>query len=310
MINTSCSEWWSYSRMSTSIQWKRERRYVEESPEWDDCERVIYSRDRENIFLVKDERRETISCDEYNVVRSRFITFYWCPRDTPRLNLCGSFVIWDGQISILCLRSRLELNKSMNDLLQLIRPCLYGNPSSQCRSHSVRRWRNTQNENRREIQKQEHSNLINLPDPIRRATQSIFSRNILHEHSRRNWDYASDICLMKIRTIDDDSWKLVSSVFSTFHRYWHLYTIYRLFPVEVFPFFSCAYPETDTAQMYNTHPVFCTYMDWTDLEFHFASTKARSVYRIILTTFIIVTKTRKSPKTWILIFFDGENFSY
>ena len=50
-------------------------------------------------------------------------------------------------------------------------------------------------------------------------------------------------------------------------------------------FSSSACPQTDTAQLYNTHPDSCTHMDRTGLEFHFVFAKTRTVHTVILTTF-------------------------
>ena len=49
-------------------------------------------------------------------------------------------------------------------------------------------------------------------------------------------------------------------------------------------FSSSACPQTDTAQLYNTHPDSFTHMDRTGLEFHFVFAKTREVQTVILTT--------------------------
>ena len=56
----------------------------------------------------------------------------------------------------------------------------------------------------------------------------------------------------------------------TLHRHCHLYTntvSSLLLSSLLFVFFSSAYPQTDTAQLYNTHTDSCTHMDRTGLEF-------------------------------------------
>ena len=57
------------------------------------------------------------------------------------------------------------------------------------------------------------------------------------------------------------------------HRHWRLYTnTVSSLPLSSLLFFSSsAYPQTDTAQLYNTHPDSCTHMDRTCLEFNLSS---------------------------------------
>ena len=62
----------------------------------------------------------------------------------------------------------------------------------------------------------------------------------------------------------------------------------RCLPCCLFSFSSSAYPQTDTAQLYNTHPDSCTHMDRTRLEFHFVFAKTRTIHTVILTTFMVV----------------------
>ena len=50
---------------------------------------------------------------------------------------------------------------------------------------------------------------------------------------------------------------------------------------------SSAYPQTDTAQLYNTHPDSCMHMDRTGLEFHFVFAKTSKVHIVILTTYMV-----------------------
>ena len=57
-------------------------------------------------------------------------------------------------------------------------------------------------------------------------------------------------------------------------KHWHLYnnTVSSLLLSSLlFVFSSSAYPQTDTAQLYNTHPDSCTHVDRTGLEFNLSS---------------------------------------
>ena len=128
-----------------------------------------------------------------------------------------------------------ELAKCMDDLLQLIRPCSLRDTehSMSMKGHTTEQNmttveggdsaaddEETHNENRREIQTQQHSKSINLlkqnilqnrDSSGHEEQHNIFSRNILtdcvQEHLRRNQDYAFWIWLMVVRTgaTDDDN---------------------------------------------------------------------------------------------------------
>ena len=173
-INTSWSEWWSCSRVSSHIQWEWAHwRSANEPPEWDlwpwwmreGCERDSYARGRENRFLVEDERRETISSGESNAARPRFITSCGSPRDTVRQNLYGWSNIWAAQTSIQCLPPRLDLEAESLRVGEV-----YGWSSSADSSmpiaghrtlnvHEVTYHRAEHDDSRRWLQ---HSKLINL----------------------------------------------------------------------------------------------------------------------------------------------------
>ena len=78
----------------------------------------------------------------------------------------------------------------------------------------------------------------------------------------------TNICLTQFNGICEFSqFKHVTDC--TLHRHCHLYskTVSSLLLSSLF-FFSSAYPQTDTAQLHNTHLDSCTHMDRTALEFN------------------------------------------
>ena len=114
-----------------------------------------------------------------------------------------------------------QLEKCMDEFLQLIRLCPLRDTEH---SMSIERihLRAEHDDSRRWLQYSWRWRPSADPwvEWIRRTTQPIFSRNILtdcvHEHSRRNWDYAFWMWLMMVRTgtTDDDNCQLLTSVCS------------------------------------------------------------------------------------------------